>query len=87
MDELIIRFEEGTVNWFASGGQSFGYIDKDKGGQIYVHYKNIMPPMQRDPSFMNLMKDDRVKFKEAEGFRNDGTQAVEVEIISYGNND
>ena len=83
MDEI----EEGTVKWFASNGQSFGYIDRDNGGQVYVHYKNIKPEMQRKVNFMSLLKDDRVIYKIGLGYNNVGTQALEVEITSYGNID
>lgn len=77
------EFETGICKWFASGGQSYGYIEKDSGGEVYVHYKNITDVNQRDSKYRDLQAGDKVRFKLGEGFRNTGTQAVEVEILDY----
>jgi len=80
------NYVDGKVKWFASGGQSYGYIFYEDNGQkreIYVHYKNIKPVNQRDPKYREVRKNDVVRFKIGEGFRNTGTQALEVEILEY----
>jgi len=82
MDE----FEEGVCDWFGSNGQSFGYILRDTGGSIYVHYKKITGTNLRDSNFKEMRKGDRVRFKEGVGHHNTGSQAIEVEIISFGTN-
>ena len=83
MDE----YEEGACEWFGSGGQSYGYIRKEGGGQVYVHYKNITKINQRDPKFRELRKNDKVRYKNGPGYNNTGTQALEVEILEYGDSD
>ncbi len=80
------EYYEGVCEWFGSGGQSYGYIKYDL-GQIYVHFKNIKPVNLRDSKFREIRKDDKVKFKVSDGFRNSGTQATEVEILEYGGTD
>jgi cold shock CspA family protein len=87
----------GTVNWFASKGQSYGFIgysDWDvcdgKPRQVYVHYKsigtkNLRPENLRGRKwFKELRKGDIVSFDIVEGFGVDGTQAINVEIVSFG---
>lgn len=77
-------FEEGVCEWFSSGGQSYGFIKRPNGGQIYVHYKQISTNNLRDERFRELKPGDKVRYTEIEGYRNPGTQAGEVEIIEYG---
>lgn len=82
----------GTVNWFATKGQSYGFIDYDNEGrmiQVYVHYKSIGTKNLRPENlhgkkwFKELHKGDVVSFDVVQGFGVDGTQAVNVEIVSY----
>lgn len=70
----------GVVEWFGSKGQAWGSIDKDGGGRIFVHYKNILGDNQKDPNYKVLVKGQRVSFEEAPGHFMDGTQAVKVKI-------
>lgn len=82
----------GTVNWFASKGQSYGFIRYDEAGsslQVYVHYKSIGTKNLRPESwrggkwFKELKKGDVVSFSLAEGFGVTGSQAINVEIVEY----
>ena len=77
---MMDEYFEGICEWFGSNGQSYGYISYID-GQIYTHYKNISTKNLRDPKFREIRKGDKVKFKREEGYKNNGTQAVEVEII------
>ena len=77
---------EGECSWFGSGGQSFGFL-KYAEGEIYVHYKHISEVNQRDIKFRELKKYDKVKFKRVEGHNGVGSQADEVEILEYADND
>tara|TARA_R100001244_G_scaffold132051_1_gene106852 strand:- start:678 stop:935 length:258 start_codon:yes stop_codon:yes gene_type:complete len=78
-------YYKGIVDWFGSGGQSYGYIKYDDGKQVYVHYKQIRSKGQRDSKFMELREGDEVTFCLAPGYRNPGTQASNVEITKLGN--
>lgn len=83
----------GTVHWFSTSGQSYGFIDyqlEDAWQQVYVHYKsigtvNLRPENKRKNKwFRELKKGDIVIFDIAEGFgMPNGTQAVNVEIIHH----
>lgn len=85
----------GTVHWFASSGQSYGFIKyqfDNEWRQVYVHYKsigttNLRPENKRaNKWFRELHKDDVVKFDITEGFGvSNGTQAVNVEILLHAN--
>lgn len=69
----------GTVAWFSSKGQAYGYITKDDGIQVFVHYKNIV---EESPSnFRKLEPGQRVEFEIAPGHFCAGTQAVKVRVI------
>lgn len=92
MNDLI-----GTTHWFASSGQSYGFIRYEFGDewrQVYVHYKsigtlNLRPDNRRGKKwFRELHTGDVVRFDIVEGFgMPHGTQAVNVEIIAHANND
>jgi cold shock CspA family protein len=81
---LIMERLQGIVSWFSSKGQSFGYILKDDGGQVFVHYKNILEEGQADKNFRKLEKGQRVEFEIAPGHFCAGTQAVKVRVIISG---
>lgn len=83
----------GTVHWFASKGQSYGFIDYNVNGewlQVYVHYKSVgttnlrLENKRGNKWFKELRAKDVVSFDIANGFGIDGTQAVNVEIVSFG---
>ena len=85
---MMDDFKEGVCKWFASSGQSFGYITYNDGmNEVYVHYSQIARKNLRDPKYRDMKKGDTVKFKIADGYHNNGTQAVEVEILIHVDND
>jgi cold shock CspA family protein len=87
----------GTVHWFSSSGQSYGFISypyQTEWRQVYVHYKsigtlNLRPENKRGSRwFRELKKGDVVRFDITEGFgMPNGTQAVNVEILYHANGD
>jgi len=52
---------EGTVKWF-NNSKGFGFIEKDGGGDIFVHHTSIQAQ-----GFKSLNEGDRVKFDIVEG--------------------
>jgi cold shock CspA family protein len=86
----------GTVHWFASSGQSYGFINyqyESDWRQVYFHYKsigtnNLRPENKRaNKWFREAKKGDVVKFDITEGFgMPNGTQAVNVEILLHADN-
>lgn len=73
---------QGVVAWFSSKGQSFGYITRNDGTQVFVHYKNILEEGQADKHFRKLEPGQVVEFEIAPGHFCAGTQAVKVRVIS-----
>lgn len=63
------RFE-GVVKWF-NGTKGFGFIQRDNGPDVFVHYSAI-----QGSGFRNLEEGDRVEFTIVEGPK--GLQAAEV---------
>ncbi len=63
--------EQGTVKWFSSD-KGFGFIQRDKGGDVFVHYSAI----QQTGGYRSLEDNQRVEFTVTEGDR--GPQAKEV---------
>lgn len=70
----------GVVEWFGSKGQAWGSIDKDGGGRIFVHYKQILSDNQKDPGYRVLQPGQRVSFEVGPGHYMDGTQAMKVKV-------
>ena len=65
--------ETGTVKWF-NAQKGYGFIARDAGGDIFVHYSAI----QAD-GFRNLAEGDRVEFAVEEKDR--GPAATQVRKI------
>ena len=62
--------EEGTVKWF-SRQKGYGFIERDSGGDVFVHYSSIV-----GDGFRNLDEGERVEFDIENGDK--GPSAVEV---------
>ncbi len=62
--------EQGTVKWF-NGSKGYGFIERDSGEDIFVHYTAIMME-----GFRTLDEGQRVEFIVTEGDK--GPQAQEV---------
>jgi CspA family cold shock protein len=60
----------GTVKWF-NEKKGFGFISRDMGGDIFVHYSEI-----RGSGFRTLYEGQRVEFEVVEGVK--GSQAHDV---------
>jgi len=68
-------FETGVVKWFdPEKGQ--GYIERDEGGEIYVHYSAVIC----EESECHLDEGDRVKFTVYDG--PNGPQAQDVIVLN-----
>jgi CspA family cold shock protein len=53
--------ESGTVKWF-NGQKGYGFITRDNGGDVFVHYSAI-----EGSGFRSLEEGDRVEFSVEEG--------------------
>jgi cold shock protein len=65
--------EQGTVKWFNSA-KGFGFITRDDGEEIFVHFRSIRGDGRR-----SLQDGQRVAFHTASS--NKGPQAEDVEIL------
>jgi CspA family cold shock protein len=62
--------EQGTVKWF-NGSKGFGFIERESGDDVFVHYTAII-----SDGFRTLDEGQRVEFIVTEGQK--GPQAQEV---------
>ncbi|MGV8027234.1 MAG: cold-shock protein [Anaerolineaceae bacterium] len=65
--------EQGTVKWF-NGSKGYGFIERDSGEDVFVHYTSI----QQD-GYRSLTEGQRVEFVVTQGEK--GPQAQEVVIL------
>ena len=65
--------ESGTVKWF-NGQKGYGFITRDSGGDVFVHYSAI-----EGSGFRSLEEGDRVEFSVEEGRK--GPAAANVRRI------
>ena len=65
--------EQGTVKWFNTN-KGYGFIARDSGGEIFVHYRSIQGSGRRF-----LRDNQRVEFAVGEGEK--GPQAEDVAIL------
>jgi CspA family cold shock protein len=65
--------EQGIVKWF-NGSKGYGFIERDAGGDVFVHYTAIL-----GEGFRNLDEGQRVEFVVTQGEK--GPQAQEVVVI------
>ncbi|GAB4274250.1 MAG: cold-shock protein [Candidatus Promineifilaceae bacterium] len=65
--------ETGTVKWF-NNEKGYGFITRDSGGDIFVHYKGI-----KGTGYRSLEEGQRVEYTPGEGRK--GLAAFEVSVI------
>lgn len=66
--------ETGTVKWF-NASKGYGFIERDAGGDIFVHYSGIT-----GGGYRSLEEGQRVSFTVAQGSK--GPQAQDVVVSS-----
>jgi CspA family cold shock protein len=65
--------EQGTVKWF-NGSKGYGFIERDAGDDVFVHYSAIA-----GDGYRNLDEGQRVEYSVVEGQK--GFQATDVVAI------
>jgi len=65
--------EQGTVKWF-NGAKGFGFISRENGEDVFVHYKSIV-----GDGYKTLNDGDKVQFEVQKGPK--GLQAVNVSKV------
>ena len=65
--------EQGTVKWF-NGSKGYGFIARDTGEDVFVHYSAILAD-----GYRSLEEGQRVEFVVTQGDK--GPQASEVIIV------
>ena len=65
--------ESGIVKWF-NDAKGYGFIQRDLGGDVFVHYSAIT-----GVGFRSLIEGQRVEFEVEEGLK--GLQARNVNIV------
>jgi len=71
-----MEINSGTVKWF-NEAKGYGFIKRDDGPDLFVHYTNIA-----GSGFRTLKEDDLVEFEVSEGPK--GLQAINVCKIDAG---
>jgi CspA family cold shock protein len=66
--------ETGTVKWF-NDSKGFGFISREKGGDVFVHFSAI-----RGEGFRSLGEGQKVEFTVTQGQK--GPQAQDVTVLS-----
>jgi len=66
--------ETGTVKWF-NDSKGFGFISREKGGDVFVHFSAI-----RGEGFRSLGEGQKVEFTVTQGQK--GPQAQDVTVVS-----
>ena len=66
--------ETGTVKWF-NRDKGYGFIARDSGGDVFVHYSDIS-----NTGYRNLEENDRVEFTVEQGDK--GPRAKDVTVLS-----
>ncbi len=65
--------ETGTVKWF-NDSKGFGFISREKGGDVFVHFSAI-----RGEGFRSLGEGQKVEFTVTQGQK--GPQAQDVVVL------
>ena len=66
--------EQGTVKWF-NGSKGYGFIERDSGSDVFVHYNAIV-----GEGYRNLEEGQRVEFDVVQGQK--GPQAQDVVALN-----
>lgn len=64
--------EKGTVKWF-NNDKGFGFIERENGGDVFVHFKSIA-----GDGYRSLSEGQRVEFNVTQGQK--GLQAEDVRV-------
>ena len=65
--------EKGTVKWF-NNSKGFGFIQRDQGEDVFVHFKSIS-----GSGYRSLEEGQRVEFSVTQGQK--GLQAEDVSVV------
>jgi CspA family cold shock protein len=65
--------EQGTVKWF-NNSKGYGFIQRDAGGDVFVHYRAIV-----GDGYRSLDEGVRVEFSVTQGQK--GLQAENVSVV------
>lgn len=65
--------EKGTVKWF-NNSKGFGFIQRDQGEDVFVHFKSII-----GSGYRTLEEGQRVEFSVTQGQK--GLQAEDVSVV------
>lgn len=65
--------ESGVVKWF-NNSKGYGFIQRDQGGDVFVHYRTI-----RGDGYRSLEESQRVEFSVTTGKK--GLQAEDVTVV------
>jgi cold shock protein len=69
----MVDRETGTVKWF-NATKGYGFITRDAGGDVFVHYSAI-----NSQGYRSLEEGQRVEFAVVQGQK--GLQAQEVSLV------
>ena len=71
--QIMSEKEQGTVKWF-NGSKGYGFIERDSGEDVFVHYSAILAD-----GYRSLEEGQRVEFVVTQGDK--GPQASEVILL------
>jgi CspA family cold shock protein len=77
--EEDMKMEKGKVKWF-NALKGYGFIEREGGPDIFVHYKNI-----KMNGYKNLDEGDEVEFEIETTDK--GTNAINVRLVGEESND
>jgi len=69
----VAEREQGTVKWF-NATKGYGFIERDSGGDVFVHYSEISAT-----GYRTLNQGQRVEFAVVQGQK--GLQAQSVSVV------